>query len=103
MSRVKDFAFLFAVFATSCTSTNSEYEETIATIMVEKYEDYYITMITYEVSEFIGGDGKPHNVIQQIWNEKKEPVDGQRIRIRYRKDENIFWKPIDKIAYKTDE
>ncbi|MDR1597603.1 MAG: hypothetical protein LBR89_01555 [Holosporales bacterium] len=87
---------LLSLFLCSC----SKYIETEADISVAgEYESQWIVAIDYDVQEYIGSYGTVIKHVQQSWLDEEKPIDPQKIRIRYLKEDPIFFKKIDEIKY----
>lgn len=84
------------------TVNAGEFAETTATITSSKAKDAnFDVKISYHADESIALDAnkKPIKNIEQVWVDKREPVSGQKIRIKYKIDEPIIFELIDKIKY----
>jgi hypothetical protein len=89
----------------ACEGPNADtkWAETEAEISSEeKFEDKFIAVIRYNAPEStaVNQEGKPiRGPIQASWLDKKKPVDHQKIRIKYLKEEPMIYKELDKIRY----
>ncbi len=96
----------FLLFACSPTSSSNEsiWAETLAKCKIEKIDEGIFDLyISYEISESRAHDKNGKKIrgpITQCIQLEKEPLPGQKLRIRYMREEPIIFELIDPIKYK---
>jgi len=95
--------FLFACEGRDSSSQDSPWAQSIGTLTVEELEDgSYGYTITYSIPEStaVTTEGsKIQDPIQQHGMSQRKPIDKQKLKLKYMKEEPIIFELIDPIQY----